>query len=120
MFHIVNAFEITQKEFDRAAEGLLFNPGMREVLCLPMRKHSLCVPVQMDDASIRIFQNYREYIDEFTYFWSQYYSPSEGSWPVIFAKYQGVKDFQTQEPVFNIWVSRKFEMSNYPLHIRPP
>lgn len=53
-------------------------------------------------------------------FWCSFYPPCEGSWPVIFAKAQGLDDSQVSKPISPIWVLQRLEMSNISLHIRPP
>ncbi|HXF85845.1 MAG TPA: Glu/Leu/Phe/Val dehydrogenase [Anaerolineales bacterium] len=55
----INAFELAQKQFDRAAEMLNLDPGVREVLRWPMREYSFRIPVRMDDGSLKVFQGFR-------------------------------------------------------------
>ena len=132
MFHQINTFEMAQKQFDLIAEILDLDRRVRDVLRWPMREYSFRASSrnQRGNAFSRNMHNANPFerdieylvfdVDEFIYFWSQYIPPRKGSWPVIFAKRQGVKETQTQEPFLTIWVSRKFELSNSPLKIRPP
>ena len=55
----INAFDLAQKQFDRAAEMLNVDLGVREVLRWPMREYSFRIPVRMDDGSVKVFQGFR-------------------------------------------------------------
>jgi glutamate dehydrogenase (NAD(P)+) len=55
----LNLFEISQRQFDIAAERLGIEEGMREVLRHPKRQLLVSVPTLMDDGSIRVFTGYR-------------------------------------------------------------
>jgi glutamate dehydrogenase (NAD(P)+) len=55
----LNPYEIAQKQFDRAADHLGLDPGVRDVLRKPKRQLIVSIPVRMDDGSIRVFQGYR-------------------------------------------------------------
>ena len=55
----INAFDLAQKQFDRAAEALKIDPGVREVLRWPMKEYSFRIPVRMDDGSVQVFQGFR-------------------------------------------------------------
>jgi glutamate dehydrogenase (NAD(P)+) len=55
----LNPHEIAQKQFDRAADHLGLDPGVRDVLRKPKRQLIVSIPVRMDDGSIRVFQGYR-------------------------------------------------------------
>jgi glutamate dehydrogenase (NAD(P)+) len=54
-----NPFEVALEQFDRAADILGLDPGMREVLRRPKRQLIVSVPTKMDDGSIRVFEGYR-------------------------------------------------------------
>jgi len=54
-----NPFETALEQFDRAADLLGLDPGMREVLRRPKRQLIVSVPTKMDDGSIRVFEGYR-------------------------------------------------------------
>ena len=54
-----NAFETAVEQFDRAADLLDLDPGLREVLRRPKRQLIVSVPTRMDDGSIRVFEGYR-------------------------------------------------------------
>lgn len=55
----LNPFVIAQQQFDRAADHLKLDPGLREVLRKPKRCLVVSVPTHMDDGSIRVFEGYR-------------------------------------------------------------
>jgi glutamate dehydrogenase (NAD(P)+) len=55
----LNLFEISQRQFDIAAEKLGLEDGMREVLRHPKRQLLVSVPTLMDDGSIKVFTGYR-------------------------------------------------------------
>ncbi|HSG44903.1 MAG TPA: Glu/Leu/Phe/Val dehydrogenase [Anaerolineales bacterium] len=55
----INAFELAQKQFDRVAEMLNLDHGVREALRWPMREYSFRIPIRMDDGSIKVFQGFR-------------------------------------------------------------
>jgi glutamate dehydrogenase/leucine dehydrogenase len=55
----LNPFQIAMHQFDRAAEQMKLDPGLREVLRRPRRALTLSLPVKMDDGSIKVFQGYR-------------------------------------------------------------
>ena len=54
-----NPFETALAQFDRAADILGLDAGMREVLRRPKRQLIVSVPTKMDDGSIRVFEGYR-------------------------------------------------------------
>jgi glutamate dehydrogenase/leucine dehydrogenase len=54
-----NAFETAVEQFDRAADLLELDPGLREILRRPKRQLIVSVPTKMDDGSIRVFEGYR-------------------------------------------------------------
>jgi glutamate dehydrogenase (NAD(P)+) len=55
----LNPFEISQRQFDLAAERLGLDDGMREVLRNPRRQLTVSVPTLMDDGSVKVFTGYR-------------------------------------------------------------
>jgi glutamate dehydrogenase (NAD(P)+) len=55
----LNPFEISQKQFDTAAEKIGLDDGMREVLRNPKRQLIVSVPTLMDDGSVKVFTGYR-------------------------------------------------------------
>jgi glutamate dehydrogenase (NAD(P)+) len=54
-----NAFENAQAQFDKVAEILGLDNGMREFLRQPMRVMQVTVPVKMDDGTTKIFTGFR-------------------------------------------------------------
>ncbi len=54
-----NPFAMAQSQFDRVAEMLGLEPGVREFLRWPQREYHFTIPVRMDDGSIRIFRGFR-------------------------------------------------------------
>ena len=55
----INAFELAQKQFDKVAEMLSIDNGVREALRWPMREYSFRIPIRMDDGSVKVFQGFR-------------------------------------------------------------
>lgn len=55
----INAFELAQKQFDKVAEMLNLDHGVREALRWPMREYSFRIPIRMDDGSVKVFQGFR-------------------------------------------------------------
>ena len=55
----INAFELAQKQFDKVAEMLNLDQGVREALRWPMREYSFRIPIRMDDGSVKVFQGFR-------------------------------------------------------------
>ncbi len=55
----INTWHVAQRQFDRAAELLQLDPGLREVLREPRREFKVHFPVHMDDGSVRLFTGYR-------------------------------------------------------------
>jgi len=55
----INAFELAQKQFDKVAEMLNIDNGVREALRWPTREFSFRIPIRMDDGSIKVFQGFR-------------------------------------------------------------
>jgi glutamate dehydrogenase (NAD(P)+) len=56
---VINPWHVAQLQFDRAAERLHLDPGLREVLREPRREFKVHFPVKMDDGSVRVFTGYR-------------------------------------------------------------
>ena len=54
-----NPFAVALEQFDRAADILGLDAGLREVLRRPKRQLIVSIPVRMDDGSIRVFEGYR-------------------------------------------------------------
>jgi glutamate dehydrogenase (NAD(P)+) len=54
-----NPFEMALEQFDRAADILGLDAGMRETLRRPKRQLIVSIPVRMDDGSIHVFEGYR-------------------------------------------------------------
>jgi glutamate dehydrogenase len=54
-----NSFEMAQSQFDRIADVLELETGVRELLREPIREYSFAVPVHMDDGSSRVFRGFR-------------------------------------------------------------
>jgi glutamate dehydrogenase (NAD(P)+) len=54
-----NAFEMAQAQFDRVADLLALESGMRELLRWPMREFHFTIPVRMDDGSVKVFRGFR-------------------------------------------------------------
>ncbi len=55
----LNPCSIAMHQFDRAAERMNLDVGLREVLRRPRRALSLSLPVKMDDGSVKVFEGYR-------------------------------------------------------------
>ena len=55
----LNPFEISQMQFDMAADKLKLDPGLREILRNPKRQLVVSIPTKMDDGSIHVFEGYR-------------------------------------------------------------
>ena len=55
----LNLFEISQRQFDIAADKLGLEDGMREVLRTPKRQLLVSVPTLMDDGSVKVFEGFR-------------------------------------------------------------
>lgn len=54
-----NPFHVALEQFDRAADLLGLDAGLREILRRPKRQLIVSIPVKMDDGSIRVFEGYR-------------------------------------------------------------
>jgi glutamate dehydrogenase (NAD(P)+) len=55
----VNAFEMAQSQFDKAAKLISLDEGVSSVLRWPLREFRFQIPVRMDDGSIQVFFGYR-------------------------------------------------------------
>ena len=55
----INPWHVAQQQFDKAAERLNLEPGLRQVLRWPRRELHVHFPVKMDDGSVRVFEGYR-------------------------------------------------------------
>ena len=54
-----NPFDVALEQFDRAADILGLDAGLRETLWRPKRQLIVSIPVRMDDGSIRVYEGYR-------------------------------------------------------------
>ncbi len=54
-----NPFAIAQEQVDRCAEILDLDPGVHQMLRVPMREFRVSLPVRMDDGSVRVFRGFR-------------------------------------------------------------
>jgi glutamate dehydrogenase (NAD(P)+) len=54
-----NPFSVALEQFDRAADILKLDPGLREILRRPKRQLIVSIPVKMDNGKIRVFEGYR-------------------------------------------------------------
>jgi glutamate dehydrogenase (NAD(P)+) len=52
-------FVLAQRQFDRAADLLRLDAGMRALLREPMRELHVAVPCRMDDGSVRVYRGFR-------------------------------------------------------------
>ncbi len=57
--HAFNPFEMARAQFDRIADFLDLDQGVRDLLRTPRREYHFTIPVKMDDGSMRLFQGYR-------------------------------------------------------------
>ena len=55
----LNPYDFALLQFERAADLLGLDPGVRQVLSRPKRQLIVTIPVKMDDGSISAFQGYR-------------------------------------------------------------
>jgi glutamate dehydrogenase (NAD(P)+) len=55
----LNPYDFALLQFDRAADHLGLDPGVRAVLSTPKRQLIVSIPVKMDDGSISCFHGYR-------------------------------------------------------------
>lgn len=54
-----NAYKIAQYQFDKAANLLELDDGIRQLLRQPMREYHFTIPVRMDDGTVRVFDGFR-------------------------------------------------------------
>ncbi len=55
----INPFAIAQQQFDKAADILKLDPGLRAVLREPVRELHVTLPVRMDDDRVKVFKGFR-------------------------------------------------------------
>ena len=55
----LNPFEFAQRQFDRAADKLGLDAGIRDILRTPKRQLIVSIPVRMDNKRIKVFTGYR-------------------------------------------------------------
>ncbi|HXH07326.1 MAG TPA: Glu/Leu/Phe/Val dehydrogenase [Vicinamibacterales bacterium] len=55
----IDPFVMAQQQFDKCAEILGLDPGLRAVLREPVRELHVTLPVRMDDGSVRTFKAFR-------------------------------------------------------------
>jgi glutamate dehydrogenase (NAD(P)+) len=56
---ILNPFEISKQQFDRAADYLELDSSMRRVLKNAKRQLIVSIPVKMDNGEVQVFEGYR-------------------------------------------------------------
>ncbi len=61
----LNPFEISQRQFDEAAEILDLEPGIRAMLREPMRELHFSIPVKMDSGETKVFRGFRVQYNDF-------------------------------------------------------
>ena len=54
-----NAFEVAQAQFDKVADLLNLETGVRELLRWPMREYHFTIPIRMDNGEMRLFRGFR-------------------------------------------------------------
>ncbi|MGH2542369.1 MAG: Glu/Leu/Phe/Val family dehydrogenase [Ardenticatenaceae bacterium] len=54
-----NPWDSAREQFDRAADHLDLDPGMRKILRHPKRELTVYCPVQLDDGSVEVFTGFR-------------------------------------------------------------
>ncbi len=54
-----NPFEMAQAQFDKVADMINLDTGVRELLRNPLREYHFSIPVHMDDNSVRVFRGFR-------------------------------------------------------------
>ncbi len=54
-----NPFEMAQAQFDKIAELLSLEAGLRSILRVPLREFHFSIPVKMDDGSVKVFPGFR-------------------------------------------------------------
>ncbi len=54
-----NAFHMAQAQFDKIADHLKLDEGIRELLRNPIREYHFSIPVRMDDGTYKVFKGFR-------------------------------------------------------------
>ena len=54
-----NAFEMAQTQFDKVADMLNLDEGVRDLLRNTGREYHFSIPVHMDDGSVKVFRGFR-------------------------------------------------------------
>jgi glutamate dehydrogenase (NAD(P)+) len=54
-----NPYTIAQYQFDKVADLLELDDGVRQLLRQPMREYHFSIPVRMDDGTVRVFNGFR-------------------------------------------------------------
>lgn len=54
-----NPFEMAQAQFDKVADMLNLDNGVRELLRNTLREYHFSIPVHMDDGSVKVFRGFR-------------------------------------------------------------
>lgn len=54
-----NSFQIAQAQFDKVADLLGLDPGVRDLLRYPLREFQFAIPVRMDDGTTKVFRGFR-------------------------------------------------------------
>lgn len=54
-----NPFSIAQKQFDRVADLMGLEQGVRDLLRNPLREYTVSLPVRMDSGKVQVFRGYR-------------------------------------------------------------
>ncbi len=54
-----NPYEMAQEQFDRIAEKLNLDEGLKDLLREPIREYHFNLPVKMDDGSTKVFRAFR-------------------------------------------------------------
>jgi glutamate dehydrogenase len=54
-----NPFEMAQAQFDKVADLINLEPGVRKLLRNPLREFQFLIPVHMDDGSVEVFKGFR-------------------------------------------------------------
>ncbi len=54
-----NPFQVAQAQFDKVAQMLDLEDGVKELLREPMREYHFTIPVRMDDGTVKVFKGFR-------------------------------------------------------------
>ncbi|MBI5728443.1 MAG: Glu/Leu/Phe/Val dehydrogenase [Candidatus Magasanikbacteria bacterium] len=54
-----NSFTNAMKQLEKAAAAIGLEPGIKEILKHPQRVLTVCIPLRLDDGSIRVFTGFR-------------------------------------------------------------